>query len=262
MRLQAMWIYPVKSCRGVAVSSAHLVARGLEHDRRFMVVDEHGVFLSQRTLPAMATVATAMDAGELFLSRAGIADARVPLSSVDGPRRNVRVWSDELEAVVHEGGSRFFRAALGIECSLVHLPDDVERFVTPKHGRPGEQVSFADAYPLLLLSQASLDELSRRVGSPVEMTRFRPNLVIDGDAPHAEDRIGRLRIGDRVFRSVKRCDRCSIPAVDPFTGERGVEPTRTLATYRREEGKVWFGMNLVHEDDGPLCVGADVEELD
>ncbi len=258
MRLTAMWIHPVKSCRGVAVTATRVGPRGLEDDRRFMVVDERGHFLTQRQLPEMATVATAIDGRELHLSRAGVADARVPLDAPEGPRRRVRVWSDDVDAIDHEVGTRFFRAVLGMECALVELPGDVTRPVNPKHAKPGDQVGFADAYPLLVISEASLAELSRRVGHPVEATRFRPNLVIDGDAPHCEDRLGEVRVGARRFRAVKRCDRCSIPAVDPITGERGVEPIRTLATYRREEGKVWFGMNLVHEDTGPIAVGDEV----
>ncbi len=261
MRLTGIWIHPIKSCRGIAVAESRVVARGLEHDRRFMVVDDRGHFLTQRQLPELATIGTAIDRDAIVLSRRGLADTRVPLSLREGARRRVRVWSDDVEAIEHEGGSRFFREALGMHCALVHLPDDVVRPVNPKHARPGDQVSFADAYPLLLLSEASLAELARRVGSPVEVTRFRPNLLIDGDAPHCEDRVGRLRIGERTFRAVKRCDRCAIPGLDPITGERGVEPLRTLATYRREDGKVWFGMNLVHEDLGAIGVGDAVEAL-
>lgn len=262
MRLTGIWIYPIKSCRGVALTEAQVVARGLEHDRRFMVVDDRGYFLTQRQLSVMATVATDLEGDEIVLSARGLGETRVPLALEDGPRRRVRVWADEVEAIEHEEGSRFFRAALGMPCALVHLPEDVVRPVAPAHGRPGDQVSFADAYPLLLVSEASMTELSRRVGSPVEVTRFRPNLLIDGDAPHCEDRVGRVRIGARTFRAVKRCDRCAIPGLDPLTGERGVEPLRTLARYRREDGKVWFGMNLIQNDLGPVSVGDIVEMLD
>jgi uncharacterized protein len=261
MRLTGIWVYPVKSCRGLPLPEARVVDRGLEHDRRYMVVDAEGSFLTQRKLPEMATIATAIQGGELFLSRAGVADARVPLSLTEGRRRSVRVWDDEVEAIEHESGSRFFREALGIDCALVHLPDDVSRPLGPKRGRPGEQVSFADAYPLLLISEASLAELNRRLDTPIAMIRFRPNLIIDGDAPHCEDRHGELRIGELTFRAVKRCDRCTIPTVDPETGVRGVEPLRTLATYRREDGKVWLGMNVIHNALGDLAVGDHVEHL-
>jgi uncharacterized protein YcbX len=220
MRLTGLWAYPIKSCRGVALTKAEVVARGLEHDRRYMVVDAQGRFLSQRKLPRMTMVHTAIDGDEVFITHKGVYDLRLPLSLRDGKRRPATVWGDEVETFEHEAGGRFFRQVLGVDCALVYLPDDVSRPVGPKHGRPGEQLAFADAYPFLIISEASLDALNARLERPVEMARFRPNLVIDGVEAHGEDQMARLRVGQRTFRATKRCDRCTIPTVDLETGKR------------------------------------------
>jgi uncharacterized protein len=127
--------------------------------------------------------------------------------------------------------------------------------VNPARAQPGDIVSFADGYPLLLISEASLADLNQRLETPLEMRRFRPNLVISGCEPYAEDRLRTLRIGGVSFRAVKRCERCMVTTVDPDTAERGREPLRTLARYRLEEGKVWFGMNLIHDGPGRLSLG-------
>lgn len=127
-----------------------------------------------------------------------------------------------------------------------------------QRARAGDIVSFADGYPLLLISQESLDDLNRRLPEPIEMRRFRPNLVIAGASPYAEDQFTQLRIGELGFRAVKRCERCSVTTVDPSSGRRGKEPLRTLARYRLEDGKVWFGMNLIHDACGRLDLGHTV----
>jgi uncharacterized protein YcbX len=219
-------------------------------------VDETGRFVSQREDARLALVDVALEDGEYRVTLDGHA-LRVPWVH-DGPRARVQVWSAELTAVVHEPGGAFFSARLGRSLRLVYLPDDVVRAVTT-HGRPGDRVSFADAFPYLLVGQASLDLLNSRLPGPsLPMTRFRPNLVVTGSEPHAEDGWARLRIGDVPFRGAKRCDRCVMTTIDPATATRGPEPLRTLATYRREHGKVWFGMSLVADGEGWLRVGDEV----
>jgi uncharacterized protein YcbX len=144
------------------------------------------------------------------------------------------------------------------EVSLLYMPDSERRAVNPNRARPGDIVSFADAYPLLLISEASLAALNQRLDAPVEMRRFRPNLVISGCEPYAEDGFSALSIGPLTFRGVKRCERCVVTTVDPATAEQGKEPLRTLARYRQSEGKVWFGMNLIHDGPGTLRLGDPV----
>lgn len=258
-RVSALFVYPIKSCGGVALSEARVVARGLEHDRRWMVVDQAGRFLTQRQLPEMALVRVALHGDELLVAhpRSGRLSLPIELEG-DADRRDVTVWRDTLSARIHPEGSRFFSDALGRSCQLVYMPNDQRRAVNPARARPGDVVSFADGYPLLLLSQSSLADLNARLAEPVGIERFRPNLVIEGAPAYAEDTWSQMETPELRFRIPKACDRCAIPCVDPATGERGTEPLRTLATYRKWDGAVWFGANLIHDGPGTLRVGEPV----
>jgi uncharacterized protein YcbX len=260
VQLSEIRVHPIKSLRGVAVASARVLPAGLEHDRRWMLVDEDGRFVSQREEPRLARLGMALvDGGYRVTAEDG--EALVVPASHDGPRVGVSVWSSELEAVVHEEGAAFFSRALERPLRLVHLPDDVVR-PAGSAARPEDRVSFADAYPYLLIGQGSLELLNTRVPTPLPMTRFRPNFVVTSTEPHAEDRWARVRIGTVEFRGTKRCDRCVMTTVDPLTGEKGLEPLRALAGYRREDGKIWFGMNLVPNGVGRVRVGDAVEVLE
>lgn len=219
-----------------------------------MVVDEAGEFITQRQEPRLALVATAFEADQLFLS-ARDESVAVPRTPAGGPRAQVRVWGSEVDAVEVAEGSAFFTAHLGRPARLVYMPEESERPVNPSRGRPGDIVSFADGYPLLLVSQESLDELNGRLLQPLAMTRFRPNVVIAGGEAHGEDSLTCFRMGEVTFRNVKPCERCTMTTVDPLTTVRGKEPLRTLATYRKWDGQVWFGTNLIHDGEGQLSVG-------
>jgi uncharacterized protein YcbX len=144
---------------------------------------------------------------------------------------------------------------LETDCSLVYMPETTVRPANTAYAPPGHRVSFADAFAFLLISEESLADLNGRMPAPLPMNRFRPNLVIAGGTPFGEDAMGSFRIGALPFRVVKPCDRCVLTTTDQATAERGLEPLRTLATYRRWDGKVWFGQNVVHEDTGRLAVG-------
>ena len=254
----ALYVYPIKGCAGIRVERAEVVERGFARDRRWMIVDEGGMFVTQRTHPQLALVRTALDAADIVLDAPGLPTLRLPATHDSGARRDVQVWSHVGAAAPHPEGSDWISRYLGAPYALVYMPDDHHRPVNPERARPGDVVSFADAYPLLLISEASLRRLERAAGDAVDMTRFRPNVVVVGCAPFAEDGWPRLRIGALGFRGVKRCDRCVVTTIDPATGKGGVEPLRTLATFRRLEGegnKVWFGMNLIHDGGGTLAVG-------
>ena len=175
-----------------------------------------------------------------------------------GDRLTVQVWDHVGSALRHDEGSRWFSSFLGDHVSLVYMPDTERRQVSPERSLPSDIMSFADGYPFLLLSEESLEDLNARLAAPVTMTRFRPNLVISGCLPYAEDHFSRLSIGSVAFRAVKRCERCSVVSVNPSSGERGQEPLRTLARYRLEDSKVWFGMNLIHDGPGVLRLGDEV----
>jgi uncharacterized protein YcbX len=265
-----LFVYPVKSCRGIAVSAWALEPRGLRHDRRLMIVDDEGCFLTQRVEPRLALVETAIHDGHapaLSLSAPGMRLLQIPLSDGEaepraGARRRVKVWRDEVGAVdCGEDAAAWISEWLGKRVSIVRMPDDVERAVSPKHGRPGDIVGFADGYPVLLASASSLDDLNGRLAEPVGMNRFRPNLVVSGAAPWAEDGWTLIRVGAVALRVVKPCDRCTVTTIDPQTAERGVEPLRTLATFRTKDNVVLFAQNCIPDSLGPIAVGDPVEIL-
>ena len=263
LRVTELWAYPVKSCRGIRLDRAAVTARGLAWDRHWMVVDEAGHFLTQRQLPAMATIGTALTAESLVLSSPGAPDLTVPLAAA-GERVEVLVWNDTVGAhAVSAAADRWLAGRLGVPCRLVRFPDDGRRPVDPRYGLPGDETAFSDGFPLLLIGQGSLDGLNARLPVPIGMRRFRPNLVVAGAAPHAEDGWRRIRVGEVAFRVVKPCSRCAITTVDPDQGVRdGVEPLQALATYRRRDGKVWFGQNTIPDNTGEIRVGDPVEVVE
>jgi len=255
--LSGIFVYPIKGCAGSSLLGADVVRRGLSGDRRYMLVDRNGVFVTQREAPRLCLVRTTLAASEIEISAARYTTLVVPreLSARDYEPRSYRVWDDVGQGLRHPEGSRWFSDFLGDEVSLLYMPDSEHRAVNPKRARPGDVVSFADGYPLLVISEASLADLNQRLEAPLDMRRFRPNLVLADSLPYAEEGLSMLRIGQVSFRAVKRCQRCVVTTIDPDTGVSGLEPLRTLAQYRREEGKVWFGMNLIHDGPGRLQVG-------
>ncbi len=253
MRIASLYVHPIKSCRGLSVPSAALDERGLMDDRRWMVVDEAGQFVTQREEPRLNLVQlTAAEDG--YTVEAG---GQVTIRPTDATEpASVRVWGDPVTARVHREGSTLLSDHLGRAVRLVFFGAEAERHAGGS--APSAKVAFADAYPLLLVGQASLDALNERLQQPVPMSRFRPNVVVAGSEAHAEDEWNRLRLGAIEARMVKRCDRCSVVTVDD-AGVRQKEPLATLATYRRDDAKVLFGVNVVHEAQGTLAVGDPVE---
>jgi len=273
MHLAALNIHPVKSLRGLAVPSAGVDPLGAVGDRRFLVTDPAGSFLTQRSVPRMALVGAFLDDSWLTLRADGFGEIRVRRApDPDAPELAVRVWSSEgLRAEdCGEKAAAWLGAVLAGPCRLARIGPAFSRPVNPARARPGDLVGFADGYPFLAVSEASLLDLNRRIeasgASPVPMNRFRPNLVLGGCEPYAEDGWSRIRIGGIVLRAAGPCTRCVITATDQATGARGAEPLRTLARYRRnleEPSLVNFGQNLVHEvKSGRLSVGDPVEVLE
>ena len=263
MQVSRLFLYPIKGCRGIALRAGEVERRGLAGDRRWMVVDDTGRFVSQREHPRLALVDVAWGPGADSLALAAPDQPPCTLPRVwnDGPFREVEIWRNRVPARVHPGGSAWFSRVLGFPASAVYMPDEIERAVNPARSRPGDIVSFADAYPLLVISEASLHELNARLAAPISMRRFRPNLVVAGASPFAEDTWTQIRIGGVVLRWAKPCDRCTVTTVDPDTGTRGKEPLATLASFRRRDGAVWFGSNFIPDRFGPLQVGDPVEIL-
>lgn len=253
-------IYPIKSCGGISLHNARLEERGLQYDRRWMVVDQEGRFLTQREVPRLALVSVQISSGALRLVAPQMKELLVPMQTAGGKSTPVVVWDDTVEAVdVGEAAAKWFSEFLGFPAQLVHMPDTADRLAS--RGGYTSQVSFADAYPLLLISEDSLEDLNTRLEVPLPMNRFRPNLVVSGCAPYAEDSWKEIRISGMRLHVVKPCARCVTTTVNQATGEKGKEPLKTLATYREQDGKVMFGQNLIHEGKGVLEVGSRVEIL-
>jgi uncharacterized protein YcbX len=257
MHVTGLFVYPIKSCGGVSLPAAEVTRAGLRHDRRLMVVDGNGQFLSQRTHPRLGRVSTRLEAaGVRALSPEGELFVPFDFAAAGGLMRPVQVWRDSLSGVPHREGTHFFREVLELpDVSLVALPEDGERVVDPRFGQALDRVGFADAYPVLLMGDSSVRDLEARTGTSLDMRRFRPNVTFEG-APYAEDRMAEFRAGGLPFRGVKRCDRCVLTTLHPDTQERGLEPLRTLAGYRRgDDGKVYLGMNVIPDAEGTLHVG-------
>lgn len=226
-----------------------------------MVVDERGDFLTQRELPRLCLLRTSFEGGGIALTFPGAGASWLPLRA-DGPRVRARVFDYEGPAIAHEAASAWASRALGVACRFVFMPDDVERPGEEGYARPGDIVSFADAYPLLLASRSSLDDLNGRLAAPVTMSRFRPNVVVEGAPAFAEDAWRRVRFGGIEWRHPKPCGRCKITTVDPATGETSPEPLRTLSTYRRRGNSVLFAANLLPDGEGVVRVGDSLEVLE
>jgi uncharacterized protein YcbX len=259
--VSSLHVYPVKSLRGVAVDELRVERRGPRHDRRWMLVDEAGRFITQREHPRLALVDVAIDEGgrRLHVRAPAQGELEVPFEPA-GQRREVEIWDDRVTASsVSEEARAYFSRYLEAEVDLVYMPDESERAVDPRYALAGDIVGFADGYAFLLANEASLDDLQGRMGSPIPMARFRPNVVVAGAPAFAEDTWTSLRIGALSFRVTKPCERCPIPTIDIETAERHKEPLATLATFRRSGKAVLFGQNLAHDGEGWLRVGDAVE---
>ena len=256
IRLASIAIYPVKSCRGIALDRATVEARGIAGDRRWMIVDDAGVFVTQREEPRLALVRVALDRDRLALEAPamGALSVDADLATLE-PAAEVRIWRTVVTARVHGDASAWFSEYLGRAVRFVSMPESTRRPVNPAYAGPGDVVSFADGYPLLVTSRSSLEDLNARLEVPVGMERFRPNVVIEGAEAWDEDRWAGLRIGGLTFRAPKPCARCVITTIDPESGIAAREPLRTLATFRKQADGVMFGVNLIPD----LADGATAE---
>ena len=267
LRLSALYRYPLKSGKADALQQIGLDKLGLQGDRRWMLVDEaSGRFLTQRAVAKMSQLSALWNSsGGLTLSSPGYTPLDVALPGTAAELRGVTIWRDTLRVPdAGDEAAAWVSDFIGKPTRLVQIPLERARTTEAGYGRDDDQVAFADGYPLLLIGQASLDDLSQRIGRPMEMLRFRPNLVIEGGEAFAEDSWKRVRIGEVEFRVVKSCSRCILTTIDPASGERSAdrEPLATLKTYREKDGDVMFGQNLVNDGFGSLEVGMPVTILE
>jgi uncharacterized protein len=259
--VQELHVYPVKSCRGIPQKSVRLMPTGFEWDRQWMVIDSTDCFITQRTHPKLATIEPVLHPDALVLNAAGAGSLVVPFRS-SGASVTVRVWNDVCIAQDQgEEASEWLSAVLSDALRLVRVGVEMDRKANARYaGTDPPPVTFVDGYPILVCNRASLEELNARMPSPVPMSRFRPNLVLEGLTPFAEDRIAALRIGDVTLRLVKPCTRCIITSTDQLTGERSMNPLPVLRQFRfsRELMGVAFGENAVVAGGvgGTIALGA------
>ncbi|TCZ87705.1 MOSC domain-containing protein [Lysobacter sp. N42] len=269
MRIASLHLHPLKSCAPLDVDMLEITPRGPAGDRRWLVVDADARFVTGRQHGAMVGIRARPARDGLQLDAPGMPGLHVPTPPADAPRLDVAIWRDVVDAQrCGAEADAWLSRYLGMPVRLVHMDETSRRAVDPDFATPGDVVSFADAYPLLVISQAALDALNTRLPQPVPMARFRPNLVVEGCAPHAEDGWRRVRIGEVEFEAVKPCTRCVFTTIDPATMARdpGGEPLRTLATYRRAPAGsglsgVLFGMNLIPRGTGTVRRGDAVTML-
>jgi len=261
LTVSELFIYPVKSLGGIAVSSALLTDRGFQYDRRWMLVNEQNNFLTQRELPAMALLQVRITAEGLQVRhQENGAAILLPLQPQTSEMVMTAIWSDQCRAqIVSETANEWFSDMLSTRCRLVYMPDTSRRRVDSRYAHDKEITSFADGYPTLIIGQSSLDDLNSRLADAVTMHRFRPNIVFTGGNPYEEDEWEAFLINNLPFFGVKLCARCTITTINPATAEKGKEPLRTLAAYRMRRNKVYFGQNLLHKGEGMIKVGDEIK---
>jgi uncharacterized protein len=264
MTLSELWIYPIKSLGGISLDIAAVQLRGLQHDRRWMLADESGRFVTQREIPRMALLAVAIEPPFLsvFWKTNPSEKVQIPLApAVENMREQmVQIWDDHCDArTLPDEINAWFSDNLGQKLQLVMLPETTRRWADGRYAPEGQHVSFADGFPFLLIGQASLDDLNRRLEQPLPMNRFRPNFVFKSDdaQPFEEDTWRDFTIGEQPFRCVKPCARCIITTTDQETALRAAEPLKTLATFRKVGHKILFGQNVIWlgEGDAQVRVG-------
>lgn len=259
LTLSEINIYPVKSLGGISLMSSEVEERGLKFDRRWLLVDENGMFMTQRDFPQMALIELTFSGNSISAmhkNEKALSSVSIPLIPYNDLRNEVTIWNDKCSAVlVGREYDDWFSNALKTKCKLVYMPDDERRIVEKKFIDDEKIVSFADAYPFLIIGQSSLNELNSRLKVKLPMNRFRTNFVFTGGTPFDEDSWKKFSIGKVLFEAVKPCARCVITTTDQKTAERGIEPLKTLSTFRKEGNKVLFGMNLISRSKGFVNVG-------
>jgi uncharacterized protein len=262
LSISQLYIYPVKSLGGIAVNTALITDRGLKNDRRFMVVDANGLFLTQRERPLMALLRTAIESDVLIVWHKDHQSDKLRLPLEPQPSLSVttvKVWDDYCEAqYVNDEADKWFSEKLNSPCRLLYMPESTKRLVDPVYAFNHDITSFSDGYPLLLVGQSSLDDLNGRMAEALPMDRFRPNIVMAGGKPFEEDSLEQFSVGSINFYGVKLCARCVVTTTNQETGATGKDPLKTLATYRLANNKVYFGQNVLCRGEGLIRVGDSI----
>ena len=263
--LSELYIYPVKSLAGISLKESLIEEKGLQYDRRWMLIDEEGTFISQRKYPELALLQVDLGDSRLTITHRNIPTQTISFSFDEntGKEIAVSVWGTDCTGIeVSQKESLWFSELLQTNARLVQMPETDRRLVDPRYAQDNEVVSFADGYPCLIISQASLDSLNEKLQQAVPMDRFRPNFVFTGGEPHIEDTFHKFFIGETQFSAVKPCSRCVLITVDQQTAIKSPEPLKTLAGYRTINKKIMFGQNLIHQGSGIIRVGDQIRVSD
>ena len=261
--LSSLIYYPIKACRGHEVDIFNVERMGLEHDRRMMVVTPDGHFITQRVQPRLALVTPSITGDKLSLTTPGMDSLSLPIRRTGQPIP-VDIWKSSGVEAIDQGdqAAEWFSEHLGMSVRLVHIADGYIRTLSKQYAiNADDHTGFADGYPILLASEEGLADLNARIDTPVPMNRFRPNVVVKGCEPFAEDTWNRIRIGDVEMAVVKPCARCVVTTIDKETLEQRKEPLKTLASYRTQAGGAMFGQNVIPLNGGRLRLGMNVEVL-
>jgi uncharacterized protein YcbX len=267
MLIESLHVYPIKSIAGLACDRCEVTARGLQDDRRYLLIDRDGQFITGRTQPDLVLVSARRHNNAWHIDAPRMPTLHLVKPAANTPPVPLRIWRDDVTGTpVSEKADRWFSEYLGIDCRLVYQNATDVRHVHPANGtRENDEVSFADGYPVLLIGSASLTDLNQKLATPVAMSRFRTNIVASTATAFEEDDWQRVRIGEVEFDVVKRCARCVFTTVDPLSGQRDAtgEPLATLRSYRLDKGErgVMFGVNLVPRGTGVIETGTPIEVL-
>lgn len=262
LQVSQLFIYPIKSLGGIAKPAVEITNTGFKHDRRWMLVDEQNMFLTQRTHPQMVLLHVAESVNGFTVSKYNDADLSIDIPFFTESKKMiaVTVWDDVCNAIeVSDAHNDWFSEMLNTKCKLVYMPDDTRRMVDKRYAAHDEITSFSDGYPILMIGQTSLDNLNEKLKDPLPITRFRPNIVFTGGHAHIEDELAAFEINALHFLGVKPCSRCVMTTINQQTAAAGKEPLKTLAGYRMKNNKIYFGQNVLQQQNGIINTGDEIK---
>jgi uncharacterized protein len=255
LKITQLFIYPIKSLGGISLKESEVTLCGLNYDRRWMLVDADGKFLTQRTDAGMALFTTAFTNKGISVTFEQDTIV-IPFNVETQNVLQVQIWDNQTTAIeVSETMSSWFSKNLNLHCKLVYLPDNALVQVDMRYAENGDVTSLSDGYPSLFVSEQSLTNLNEKLETPIGFDRFRPNVVFEGNYPHHEDDLTDFKINGIPFKGAKKCARCVVTTINQTNGTAGKEPLKTLSTYRTQNNKIYFGMNVLHKGTGKIQVG-------
>lgn len=260
--VSGIYIYPIKSLGGVSLTESILEEKGLQYDRRWVLTDSKGMFITQRKYPLLSLLQVSISDDVITVFQKDNPGQKISFNTNQqtGDEIEVSIWDDITKGIeVDRTISNWFSDYMNMEVKLLKMPEQVRRNVDIKYASNNEIVSFADGYPCLIIGQSSLDELNKKLEKPIEMDRFRPNIVFTGGEPHAEDSFQDFEIDNVLFSAVKPCARCVLITIDQQHGTKSAEPLKTLSKYRTLNNKIMFGQNLIHRGSGTIKIGSEIQ---